>query len=103
MSFSTPADGIRFRACVFVVDDTYWDDGNRTTSRDHDFATLAEAVAFKRAALKKRWYEATSWHTGERFRKWVDDDDDVRLYRFDGKWHEVKDCDLVTLLGEVAE
>lgn len=101
MSWNPPEEGKTFRAGVFVVDDTYWDDGNRTTRRDHDFATLSEAVAFKRDALMKRWYETTSWQTKERFRKWLDDDD-VRLYRYDGKWREVEDCDLVTLLGEVA-
>jgi len=53
MSWSAPKPGIKFRVCVFIVDDTYWDEGNRTTARGHDFAELGDAYEFLDAARKK--------------------------------------------------
>ena len=108
MGFGKPKDGIKFRVCAFIVDDTYWDDGNRTTSRNHDFATLGEAVAFQQEASKTGWYETVSWVTREKLRRHLDADD-FRLYRWvpakttGPGWLMVEDGDLITLLGGLTE
>ena len=98
MSWIKPRKGIRFRVCVFIVDDTYWDDGNRTTSRDHDFIELAEAFEFLNAARKQGWYETTSGVTGDKLRRHLDPDA-FHLYRYDGEWHMINDGELLTLLS----
>ena len=104
MGFSEPKDGIKYRVCAFIVDDTYWDDGNRTTSRDHDFKTLPEAVAFQQKARKKGWYETTSWVTREPLRRYLGHDD-FHIYRWVGDkkprptWEMIKDDDIISLLG----
>ena len=108
MSWREPKDGIRFRVCAFIVDDTYWDDGNRTTSRDHDFTTLGEAVAFRQVAIKAGWYETVSLVTQEKLRRHLDADA-FRLYRWiaDKKprpgWEMVESSDLITLLGGLSK
>lgn len=104
MSWNPPKPGINYRVKVFIVDDTYWDDGNRTTNRAHDFATLAEAVAFKAKTVEAGRYATTSWVTDEPLERGIDADD-VQLYKWDvgepGKtigWVTLKD-DAITLLG----
>ena len=107
MSWSAPDEGFSFRVKVFVVDDTYWDDGNRTTSRLRDFKLLAEALAYKASVVKKGRFTTTSGHTGKEFTKHVDDDD-VCVYRWltgakpRPKWAQLFNDDAVSLLGELA-
>jgi len=95
----------RFRASVHFVDNTYWDDGNRYTRRYHEFATLAGAVEFRRKTLKAKWYEATSYETGETDKFFLHDESHVHLDRLDGdgKWQRIKSPDVITLLGGVAD
>jgi len=102
MGWSTPKPGIKFRVVVFIIDDTYWDDGNRTTSRDHDFATLAEAVDFLLSARKNGWYETVSRETHKPLRRHLAPDS-FCLFRYDGDWLSVEDTDILTLLSLVTE
>lgn len=94
-----------FRASVHFVDNTYWDDGNRYTCRYHGFATLAEAIEFRQKTLKVKWYEATSWVTGETDKFCLHDESYVHLDRRDvsGKWKRIKKPDAISLLGQVAD
>ncbi len=98
MSWAAPKKGIKFRVCVWIVDNTYWDDGNRTTSRAHDFAELSEAFEFLEKARKQGWYETTSRETGEALRRHLDPDA-FRLYRYDGNWRQIDDDEILTLLS----
>ena len=98
MIWSSPDKGINYRVCVYIVDDTYWDDGNRTTQRRHDFAGLAEAHEFLTESRKKGWYETTSCTTDEKLRRHLDPDCFV-LYRYDEDWHRVNDDELLDLLA----
>lgn len=98
MSWSHPMNDVKYRVCVFIIDNTYWDDGNRTTSRDHDFSDLAEAYEFLTSARKRGWYETTSWVTREKLRRHLDPDA-FRLYRYGGEWHWVNDDEILTLLS----
>jgi len=84
--------------CVFIVDDTYWDEGNRTTARGHDFAELGDAYEFLDAARKKGWYETISVVTKEKLRRHLGPDA-FRLYRHDGHWQQVGDDEILTLLS----
>jgi hypothetical protein len=41
----------KYRVTYYFVDNTYWDDGNRTTSRKKEFDTYDEAIAFCKQAV----------------------------------------------------
>lgn len=88
---------------VNFVDDTYWDDGSRYTNRDHGFDTLSEAVTFRHKVLKKRWFEATSGVTGERFRQFIDDAGAIIWRRVDDDWVKIENDDAISLLGEIVK
>jgi hypothetical protein len=99
MIWTTPAKGINYRVCVYIVDDTYWDDGNRSTHRLHDFAGLSEAHEFLTAAREKGWYETISRVTDEKLRRHLDPDSFI-LYRYDGEdWRKVNDDEILDLLS----
>jgi hypothetical protein len=103
VSWNPPDAGFHFRVKVFVVDDTYWDDGNRTTSRSSDFRTLKEALDYQTGVLKARQFKLTSGVTGVLFSRSVDADD-VHVYKwFDSKWHQLNSTDVVTMLGQISE
>lgn len=102
---------------VTFVDNTYWDDGQRWTSRWHDFDGIAQAMDFKRAILKgadRGMYQATSYVTNKT--DWFGvDEDSIRLFRVEKRpagprehgtktqaLVELEDADIVTLLGQVS-
>lgn len=60
-----------FRITYHFVDDTYWDDGNRTTSRTKEVASYSDAVDFVRSIVKKGTIE-TSRETGKSKRFHID-------------------------------
>jgi hypothetical protein len=102
VSWTEPEIGFSFRVKVFVVDDTYWDDGNRTTSRYHDFADLNQALAYKADTVKAGMFKLHSAVTGVLFSRHVDEDD-VHVYKWtDGKWNQLNTTDIVTMLGQIA-
>lgn len=98
MSWAKPRLGVRFRVIVYIVDDTYWDDGNRTTSRVHDFAELGEAYEFISTSRKSGWYETVSGVTREKLRRRLDPDS-FCLYEWKRGWNRLKDDDILALLA----
>lgn len=97
-----PAEGLHYRVNVHFVDDSYWDDGNRSTHRSHDYATLAEAVKSRNTFIDTGRYTAKSWVTGGQVTKGVGEDD-VILWRWSGeKWLRVEADSVIDLLGEIA-
>lgn len=106
MSWTAPKPGLNYRVKVFFVDDTYWDDGNRTTSRSHDFATLSEAVGFKLKIVEAGSYPTTSSVTGEPLDRAIDADD-VNIYKWrtdkpQWGWLVLKD-DAISMLGDIVD
>ena len=102
MSWSEPAIGYNFRVKVFVIDNTYRDDGSRQTIRSFDYATLTQALAFMTDTVKAGVFKLTSEVTRELFSRRIDADD-VILYRWsDGKWHQLNNTDIITMLGQIA-
>jgi hypothetical protein len=99
VSWTEPKIGDKFRVCVFIVDDTYWDDGNRTTSRDHDFAELSEAYKFLTEARKRGWYETTSWETRQKLRRHLNHDDFILYLHTAEGWRRIDDDEILTLLS----
>jgi pterin-4a-carbinolamine dehydratase len=53
-----------YKVTYYFVDDTYWDDGNRTTSRNKEFKTYDQAVDFAKEIVAKGTRE-TSRQTGK--------------------------------------
>lgn len=103
MGWGKPKSGTKFRVCVYIVDDTYWDDGNRTTSRDHDFADLVAAHEFLIAARKKGCYETTSLETGKPLRRHLGPDA-FHLLIYDAAkatWRKIDDDEILTLISMV--
>ena len=98
VNWGEPRAGIRFRVGVYIVDDTYWDDGNRTTSRAHDFAKLDEAFEFLTTSRKEGCYETVSGVTGKTLRRHLDPDA-FCLYQYTEGWRQVADDELLTLLS----
>lgn len=59
----------KYKVTYWFVDSTYWDDGNRTTSRKKEFKSYDEAVAFSKKIVAEGT-EETSAHSRktEKFR-----------------------------------
>ena len=92
-----------FRVRVTIVDDTYWDDGSRWTNRNHDFASLSDALDFNKKLKAQGYYETVSDITGDQLRKGVRDDTTRMWHWTPGRqWSEIKDSDAVSLLGGLA-
>ncbi len=74
---------VSFAVRVTFVDNTYWDDGSRWTTRWHKFDSLGEAVNFRLLLVGRGHYETTSRVTGETSSFSVCEDD-VAIFRVDG-------------------
>ena len=97
--WSAPKAGNEYRVNVHFVDDSYWDDGNRSTHRSHDYPNLVEAVRASRDFLAEGYYTATSGVTGKKVTKSIDEDD-VLLWRWvDGNWRKVTGLSAIDLLA----